>query len=338
MPSPTLEERLRVLETLEPAVRPANRVDFRSPPRPWHTGRTLLATVALVGVLIGGVLVAGSTKRGSTQAAPSAAAKTVTPVPLEAAVIAADGRAETPEPARSRLATVNAALDDCLTRHGASKRPIGGGGFAYDDPGGQAAAACKVVAAKAESVTGGKEAQAANARRSAAQHAYGACVINDPNATPKDVAAVSGSPAGVACRTLINAVADDDGVLAAIVTATTAARPVNDGGHFTLTWAGRVTRDLAAPAVGLHPTGGGTGDETAVLVAFDGAFHAPPGAEASPPATAPTLVYQFDAEGRVRAYRLSRGPFVAPDTESLVATLVNSASVESSEAPASSTP
>jgi hypothetical protein len=286
----------------------------------------VLAAAALVGVLVLGVLVAGSTQHGATTAASSTAEKTVTPTPLEAAVIGADGRADTPEPIRSQLATVNAALEDCMIGHGATKQPLAGGGFAYDDPGTRAAAACKVVAVKAASVADSKKAQAANATRAAAQHAYGACVLNDPNATPTDVAPVAGSPAGVACRTLINAIGLDDGVLAAIVTATMAARPLSDGAHFTLTWAGRMTRDLAAPIVGLQPTRDATGAEKVVVVAFDGTFQAPRGPDGTNAARPSTLAYQFDAEGRISDYGFGADPFVPPDGQTLVATNVTTLS------------
>ena len=125
MPSPTLEERLRVLETLEPAIRPADRIDATRPPRRWKTGRTVFAGVALVGVLIVGVLVAGSSQRGAAPAASSTPDKTAQPAPLDAPIVGTDGRVLTPEAAERQLAAANAAVDACMPSHGATKQPIG---------------------------------------------------------------------------------------------------------------------------------------------------------------------------------------------------------------------
>ena len=314
MPSPTLEDRLRVLETLEPASRPANRLHATPPARRWKTGRTVLAGAALVGVLIVGVLVAGSTQRGAAPAASSTADKTAQPAPLDAPIVGTDGRVLKPEAAKRQLAAANAAVEACMLSHGATKQPIQGGGFAYDDPGNKAAAACKAVAVGAESVADSAKTAAANASQIAAQHAYGACILNDPNATPADVKTLATSPKGLACQTLINSVAGDDVVLAAIAAETIQARPLDDDGHFSLIFAGRTTRAQAATALGDTVQADQSGAEEVIVIAFDGAFVPPSTPAGVTPNRAKTLAYIVNSDGLVTDLAVRNVPFVAPDT------------------------
>ena len=161
-----------------------------------------------------------------------------------------------------------------MTGHGATKRPTGDGVDGYDDPGGKAATACQLVALKAQSVADGKAPYSPEARLAATQSAYGACALGDPAATADDVAPVATTPAGVACRTLINGLAgrhrarrdrrrDDPGSPAR------RRRPL----HADM---GRAHDPRpAAAAIGDVVQPGDSGAEEVIVIAFDGSFEPP---------------------------------------------------------------
>ena len=53
------------------------------------------------------------------------------------------GKLQDPPAIAAQMATLNGALDVCLTSHGAPRVAIAGGGWTYQDPNGVAQAACK---------------------------------------------------------------------------------------------------------------------------------------------------------------------------------------------------
>ena len=102
-------------------------------------------------------------------------------------------------------------------------------------------------------------------------------------------------------------------MLAAIVAETTQARPLDDDGHFTLTWAGRTTRAQAAAAIGDVVQPGQSGAEEVIVIAFDGAFEPPSHPAGVTPARAKTLAYVVTADGHVSDLAVRAEPFVAPE-------------------------
>ena len=166
----------------------------------------------------------------------------------------------------------------------------------------------------AASVADSAKTAAAHRSQVAAQHAFGACILNDPNATPADVKTLATSPKGLACQTLINSVAGDDVVLAAIAAETIQARALDDDGHFSLIFAGRTTRAQAATALGDTVQADQSGAEEVIVIAFDGAFVPPSTPAGVTPNRAQTLAYIVNSDGLVSDLAVRNVPFVAPDT------------------------
>jgi hypothetical protein len=242
-------------------------------------------------------------------------------VPSALAQIDAAGVAALPDPAKRRLATLDAVVDDCMTENGATRSgALGSPDVAYTDLLGTATKACEAQIGKRADYEASDELRSARAMTAALQRAYGACVLANPDATPAVVAPVAASPAGVACRTLLNPLAGDDGVLAAIVTETTKARGFDDDGHFTLTWAGRTTRAQAAAAVGDVVQPGQVGTDAVIVVAFDGSFVPQSSPGGVTPARSKTLVFILAADGQVSDLAIRAEPFEAPDSVSRVGT------------------
>ena len=228
MPSPTLEDRLQVLETLEPASRGNDGAVVAARPRRW--GRSVLAGAALTALLVGGVLVAGSGGSSSPLAPAASSTGTSTPAepepekgniqitPLEPATIDAKGFVALPDPPKGRLEALNVVVDDCMTENGATRVGEGlGPTTVYDDPTGKGATACAGLVKKRNAFAEVDQVAEARQRRVTLQRAYAACVLADPDATPAGVELVAASPVGVACRKLLNPVAWDVRFLAAIV-------------------------------------------------------------------------------------------------------------------------
>ncbi len=327
MPDPTLEERLRVLETLDPAFRPIDRAETAAAPRRRQPGRGLLGALALVGLLVAGVVIASSGRvRSSSQ--PGAASGTDQQVtvgtPFEGAQIGPNGAAAMPESVSSRIAALNATLDSCLTDNGATKAPVaegGTGGVAYDDPGGKAAAACATVSRRLDAYGESEEVRRAGAAQRALQKAYGACVLTDPNATPRDVRSVATSSAGVACRLLLNPLAGDGELLAAIVAQTPYARALDDDGHIALKWAGRTTRGFAASAFDYTLSTGQSPADEVGLVVFDGAFVPPSTPAGVTPSRARTLALVIEPDGVVGDLSIRNVEFIPPSADGVTATV-----------------
>ena len=67
------------------------------------------------------------------------------------------GKLQDPPAIAAQMASLNGALDVCLTSHGAPRVPIAGRGWTYNDPNGVAKAACKSEQAADETFFDGPE-------------------------------------------------------------------------------------------------------------------------------------------------------------------------------------
>ena len=67
------------------------------------------------------------------------------------------GKLQDPPAIAAQMASLNGALDVCLTSHGAPRVAIAGGGWTYSDPNGVAQAACKSQQAAVNTFADGSE-------------------------------------------------------------------------------------------------------------------------------------------------------------------------------------
>jgi len=113
----------------------------------------VLAAVLAVAISVALVATLGAHAR-PTQAGSAAFAAGLRLAP-EASWV--HGKFQDPPAIAAQVASLNGALDECLTSHGAPRVSIAGGGWTYQDPNGAAQAACKSQGDAANAFSHGAE-------------------------------------------------------------------------------------------------------------------------------------------------------------------------------------